>query len=85
VNQAGQKAREHADAGEEAAETAIGRLEDVQALADTVTTTMEDLTTQADEMDEIVDIIQSIADQTNMLALNSPPTSANRSQRSNER
>jgi len=70
VNQAGQRAREHADTGEEAAEAAIERLEDVQRLADNVGSTIEELTAQADEMDEIVEIIQNISDQTNMLALN---------------
>jgi len=70
VDELGQRAHRYANNGEDAAEAAIDRLEGIQRLAGDVSSTIEDLRQQADEMDTIIEIIQEISDQTNMLALN---------------
>ena len=70
VSQAAQTARDRASDGEATAEDAIEQMEAVRAAADDVSGTIDDLTEQAAEVQEITAVIDDIADQTNMLALN---------------
>ncbi|WP_420182527.1 globin-coupled sensor protein [Haloarcula sp. KBTZ06] len=63
-------AEEKAERGNEAAQQAAAMMNDVDDAVDTVSTDIAGLREQANEIDDIVEVINDIADQTNMLALN---------------
>lgn len=70
VSHAGNNAQTLASDGSEAAETAIARMEDVKSTADRIGETIDDLKRQANEVDDVIDAVNDISEQTNMLALN---------------
>jgi PAS domain S-box-containing protein len=70
VSDAAQQADTRASDGEQTASAAIDRMEAVREQANDVTDTLSALTAQADEMNEIIEVIDGIAEQTNILALN---------------
>ncbi|EMA29830.1 globin-coupled sensor protein [Haloarcula japonica] len=63
-------AERKAERGNEAAQQAAAMMNDVDDAVDTVSSDIAGLREQADEIDDIVEVINDIADQTNMLALN---------------
>ncbi|MGM0718745.1 MAG: methyl-accepting chemotaxis protein, partial [Halobacteriota archaeon] len=70
VAERSETAQELAVDGREDAAEAIERMESVTDASEAVAEDVADLRGQLEEIDEIVDVINDIADQTNMLALN---------------
>ena len=70
VDKAAQSAQERAEDGTATAQTAISQMESVQDSATQTSETIDELTEQAAAVQEITAVINDIADQTNMLALN---------------
>lgn len=56
--------------GQQAAEQAIDVMENIETASETVVDDIEELETRVGDIDEVVEIINNIAQQTNMLALN---------------
>jgi methyl-accepting chemotaxis protein len=65
-----QKTAERGETGQRAAESALDDLEAIQTQTNVTVETVEELAGRMDEIDEIVEFITDIAEQTNILALN---------------
>jgi len=61
---------EISESGRQSAENAIKQMEEIETLTEQTVTAVEDLESRFDEVGEIVDLITTIADQTDRLALN---------------
>jgi methyl-accepting chemotaxis protein len=70
ATQMSQEASKYASHGEEATTQAIAKIAEVKAAIDTLATSVELLGLRSEEIGKIVDVITSIADQTNLLSLN---------------
>ncbi len=70
VAQTATEAVERGDEGREAAEHAIEEIERVKTISDSIVDKIESLEAQMQQVDQTVEMIENIADQTNILALN---------------
>lgn len=70
VNETSQKTETISETATDTAESAIERIEQVDAAASDVSSDIQTLRDSVDEIDELVEIINDIAEQTNILALN---------------
>jgi multiple sugar transport system substrate-binding protein len=70
VAQTATEAVERGDEGREAAEYAIEEIERVKEISGSIVSKIESLETQMQQVDETVEVIEDIASQTNILALN---------------
>jgi methyl-accepting chemotaxis protein len=61
---------EISESGRQSAEDAIEQMQEIETLTEQTVTAVEDLESRFDEVEEIVDLITTIADQTDRLALN---------------
>jgi methyl-accepting chemotaxis protein len=65
-----QEAAARSQSGREAAEDAIGELDQLESRIEATATAVEELAAEIGEIDEIVSFIEEVAEETNMLALN---------------
>lgn len=70
ATQISQEASKYASHGEEATDQAIAKIAEVSGAIETLATSVELLGRRSEEIGKIVDVITSIADQTNLLSLN---------------
>jgi len=70
VNRTSDRAQQFADEGSESADDAIAAMRDIEAAVADVSTDMETLQSQVEEITEFTAVLDGIADQTNILALN---------------
>jgi methyl-accepting chemotaxis protein len=70
VERTSEQAVEAAEQGQTSASSAIDVMEDIESSAEEIGTSVERLQNRTEEIDEVVDVINGIADETNMLALN---------------
>lgn len=61
---------EISESGRQSAEDAIEQMQEIETLTEQTVTAVEDLESRFDEVEEIVDLITTIADQTDRLAIN---------------
>ncbi|WP_311172477.1 globin-coupled sensor protein [Halobellus ordinarius] len=70
VEKTSERAVDAAKEGQSSGATAIDVMEDIEASAEQIGTSVAGLQDRTEEIDEIVDVINDIAEQTNLLALN---------------
>ncbi|MBQ3059506.1 MAG: CZB domain-containing protein [Desulfovibrio sp.] len=64
------EAKQHAEEGQHAVSTLLQSIERVSTITDALKNSMGELSSQAQDIGQIIDVINDIADQTNLLALN---------------